>query len=234
MSDIKWTLLDSTQKAAGAEANPISAPAGFEIIPKGSYLSPSATQRDGAGFRFLAYIRDDGWTAIPWVLKRTPGGSTAANWPIQLPLPNLNPDTGQVDPNGDECKADGLSIVLDGDTGDLWIYITSHTVPPQNSTDPNVAIAWWEGVLTGVGAPIQSGGYVPGPEPCGPQNLPYFRPNAPMTRGECAELVVRSTWPGKTYTGPQKFQDIAPGAPFFQETAILSEEGIVGGYQCTP
>lgn len=229
MSDVKWTLLDSTQKGAQAEANPITTPTGAEVIAKGSYLSASATQLDGAGFIFLAYIRDDGWDAIPQILKRTPGGSTVATWQIDLPLLNLT--TMQVDPSGIGSKADSVSIVLDGATGNLWIYVTSHTKP---SPAPNIVIAWWEGVLTAVGAPVQTGGYVPGPEPCGPQNLPYFRPNAPLTRGECAEIVVRSTWPGKTYTGPQKFQDVAPGAPFFQETAILSEEGVVGGFKCEP
>jgi hypothetical protein len=229
MSDVKWTLLDSTQKGAEVSANPITGPTESEQIAKGSYLSPSATQKDGAGFRFLAYIRDDGWDAIVQILKRTPGGSNVANWQIDLPLLNLN--TMQVDPNGIGSKADGVSIVLDTDTGDLWIYITSHTKP---SPAPNIVIAWWEGVMSGVGVPVQQGGYVPGPEPCGPGNLPYFRPEAPLTRGECAEIVVRSTWPGKTYTGPQKFQDVAPGAPFFQESAILAEEGVVGGFPCTP
>ncbi|HEX8219128.1 MAG TPA: hypothetical protein VF914_07935 [Chloroflexia bacterium] len=229
MSDVKWTLLDSAQKQATDSVSTLAGPAGSEQIAKGSYLSPSATQLDGAGFRFLAYVRDDGWDAIVQVLKRTPGGSTVANWQIDLPLLSL--DTMQVDPSGIGSKADGVSLVLDGATGNLWIYITSHTKP---SPAPNIVIAWWEGELAGVGTPVQPSGYVPGPEPCGPQNLPYFRPNAPLTRGECAEIVVRSTWPGRTYTGPQKFQDVAPGAPFFEETGILSEEGVVGGFACTP
>ncbi|HEY0071720.1 MAG TPA: S-layer homology domain-containing protein [Chloroflexia bacterium] len=78
------------------------------------------------------------------------------------------------------------------------------------------------------------GGYACGGagEPCvGPNNLPYFRPNAPTTRGQIAKIVSSA----KGYSDPpsgQEFQDVPPGSPFYPWIQRLASRDVMGGYIC--
>ena len=69
-------------------------------------------------------------------------------------------------------------------------------------------------------------------EPCiGPNNLPYFRPYNPATRGQIAKIVSN----GAGYTDPpvgQQYEDVLPGSPFYAYIYRLSTRGIVSGYNC--
>ncbi len=69
-------------------------------------------------------------------------------------------------------------------------------------------------------------------EPCvGPGNLPYFRPNANITRGQASKIVSEAAG----YTDPagdQQFQDVLPGSTFYNWIWRLTDRGIMNGYAC--
>lgn len=65
----------------------------------------------------------------------------------------------------------------------------------------------------------------------GPDNLPYFRPNTPATRGQMAKIVANAanlTDP----LGSQVFEDVQPGDTFYEYVQRLANRGVMGGYVC--
>jgi hypothetical protein len=77
------------------------------------------------------------------------------------------------------------------------------------------------------------GGYPCGgeTEPCGPENLPYFRPNANATRGQISKIVSNAA--GFTDTPPdQTFEDVSASNPFYLWIERLASRGIMSGYPC--
>jgi hypothetical protein len=78
------------------------------------------------------------------------------------------------------------------------------------------------------------GGYACGAptEPCvPPTNLPYFRPNANVTRGQAAKIVSESAAFNDVPTG-QQFEDVPPGATFYSYVYRLATRAIMSGYAC--
>jgi len=77
------------------------------------------------------------------------------------------------------------------------------------------------------------GGYpcgAPG-EPCGPSNLPYFRPSSNATRGQISKIVSNTAGYDDTPPG-QTFEDVPPSNPFYLWIERLASRGIMGGYPC--
>jgi N-acetylneuraminic acid mutarotase len=76
-------------------------------------------------------------------------------------------------------------------------------------------------------------GYLCGnPEPCVPPgNLPYFRPNANVTRGQIAKIVSNAAGFTEPHT-EQSFQDVPPTHTFFIYIARLASRSIINGYLC--
>ncbi len=69
-------------------------------------------------------------------------------------------------------------------------------------------------------------------EPCvGPYNLPYFRPNANVTRGQMSKIVAEAAGYSEI-AGPQQFQDVVPGSTFYDYIWRLTDRGIISGYPC--
>lgn len=76
-------------------------------------------------------------------------------------------------------------------------------------------------------------------EPCvGPGNLPYYRPNGSVTRGQIAKIVVSAaviadpgTW---TLLNPSSstFQDVPVGSTFFRYAETAVAHGVITGYPC--
>jgi hypothetical protein len=77
------------------------------------------------------------------------------------------------------------------------------------------------------------GGYACGGvgEPCGPANLPYFRPNANATRGQISKIVSNAAG-YLDDPGAQRFEDVVPGSSFYDFVQRLANRGIMGGYNC--
>ena len=68
-------------------------------------------------------------------------------------------------------------------------------------------------------------------EPCGPNNLPYFRPNANVTRGQLSKIDANAAGFNDT-PGAQQYEDVAPGSTFYDFIWRLSDRGIINGYPC--
>jgi len=68
-------------------------------------------------------------------------------------------------------------------------------------------------------------------EPCGPNNLPYFRPNANVTRGQLSKIDANAAGFNET-PGAQQYEDVLPGSTFYDFIWRLSDRGIINGYPC--
>jgi hypothetical protein len=68
-------------------------------------------------------------------------------------------------------------------------------------------------------------------EPCGPNNLPYFRPNNNATRGQISKIVAIAA-DIQDPPGAQIFEDVQPGSTFFTYTQQLANLGVMSGYPC--
>ncbi|MEO5952440.1 MAG: S-layer homology domain-containing protein [Chloroflexia bacterium] len=72
-------------------------------------------------------------------------------------------------------------------------------------------------------------------EPCGPGNLPYFRPGANATRGQLTKIVSNAA--GFTDPDPSTFTftDVPPGSTFhlYVERLLINRPGVMNGYPCS-
>jgi hypothetical protein len=68
-------------------------------------------------------------------------------------------------------------------------------------------------------------------EPCGSDNLPYFRPNANVTRGQIAKIDSNAAGYNET-AGAQQYEDVLPGSTFYDFIWRLSDRGLINGYPC--
>lgn len=78
------------------------------------------------------------------------------------------------------------------------------------------------------------GGYACGGvgEPCRANNLPYFRPNIGATRAQLCKIVAEGAGLAGD-PGPQVFEDVPPGHPFFVWIQRLGGRGgVMTGYSC--
>lgn len=72
-------------------------------------------------------------------------------------------------------------------------------------------------------------------EPCGPEQRPYFRPNASSTRGQLTKIVANAAgFQDPIPPGAQTFADVAEGSTFhlYVERLLLNRPGVMGGYPC--
>ena len=69
-------------------------------------------------------------------------------------------------------------------------------------------------------------------EPCiPPDNYPYYRPNANITRGQIAKIVSNSAGYFEPVTG-QTFEDILPNSTFYEYIERLATRDVISGYPC--
>jgi photosystem II stability/assembly factor-like uncharacterized protein len=79
------------------------------------------------------------------------------------------------------------------------------------------------------------GGYScggPGEQCVPPNNRPYFRPGANVTRGQTAKVVAEAALLSAPPPGRWTFQDVPEGSPFWPWVEALAETGAIGGYAC--
>jgi hypothetical protein len=96
--------------------------------------------------------------------------------------------------------------------------------PPAQPFYPYIEAAARAGVVTGYacGGPR---------EPCDAQARPYFRPYAPVTRGQIAKITVLAAgWPLRG--GASGFADVPPDAPFHAYVATAACYDLISGYAC--
>jgi hypothetical protein len=69
-------------------------------------------------------------------------------------------------------------------------------------------------------------------EPCVPPgNLPYFRANANVTRGQISKIVSEAAGYSDE-PGDQQFEDVVPGSTFYDWIWRLADRAIMSGYPC--
>jgi hypothetical protein len=71
-------------------------------------------------------------------------------------------------------------------------------------------------------------------QPCGPGNLPYFRPNANATRGQLSKIVANAALIDDPVSG-QTYQDVPPSdssESFYIYIERLTVRNVMGGYAC--
>lgn len=68
-------------------------------------------------------------------------------------------------------------------------------------------------------------------EPCGPGNLPYFRPNSNATRAQVAKIVSNAAGYSDSPCC-QKFADVEAGNTFYPAVQRLASRGVISGYPC--
>jgi hypothetical protein len=67
-------------------------------------------------------------------------------------------------------------------------------------------------------------------EPCGPGNLPYFRPASNVTRGQAMKIVVGGRGWTIDVTGGPHFTDVPQGSTFYDYIETAFNKGIINGY----
>ena len=69
-------------------------------------------------------------------------------------------------------------------------------------------------------------------EPCvPPDNLPYFRPNNNVTRGQMSKIVSNARGYTDTPQG-QQFEDIPPGSTWYAYVYRLVVHNVIQGFPC--
>lgn len=68
-------------------------------------------------------------------------------------------------------------------------------------------------------------------EPCGPNNLPYFRQNNSVTRGQLSKMTSEAFSYNDAVSG-QSFEDVPVGSTFYPYIERLAVRGLINGYPC--
>ena len=68
-------------------------------------------------------------------------------------------------------------------------------------------------------------------EPCNAGNLPYFRPNNSVTRGQLSKIVSNGAGFNEP-AGDQQFEDVLPESTFYDFIWRLTDRGVMNGYDC--
>jgi hypothetical protein len=122
-----------------------------------------------------------------------------------------------------------------GQMSKIVVLAASLPINPPNTADfadVPVGSTFYDYVEAAFAAGVINGYPCGGPgEPCDPQNRPYFRPAASITRGQLTKMVSLAFNFTEAVSG-QTFDDVPPGSVFYTYTERLSTRGIVGGYPC--
>lgn len=103
-------------------------------------------------------------------------------------------------------------------------------VPPGSTFYNYVEYNFNAGTISGYPCGLQPN------EPCGPpnnpNNLPYFRPGANVTRGQLSKILSIAFGYNEPATNRQSFQDVPVTSTFYTYIDRLVRRGIIGGYPC--
>jgi S-layer family protein len=152
-------------------------------------------------------------------------------FPYVSNLTTLNAISGYPDgtfrPNNQITRGQIMKVIVQalGIGGTPPAAATFADVPTSNGF-----FAWVEiGAAHGVTGGYPCGG--PG-EPCDGQQRPYFRPNASVTRGQIAKMIVNGKgWTRYTPSSPT-FRDVSTNSTYFGYVERVANYGVIAGYPC--
>jgi len=136
---------------------------------------------------------------------------------------------GTFRPYNNTTRAQMVKIVV------LGLGVPSYTPPAGAYTfaDLPPSAPFWSVIEAAAHAGVVSGYACGGVgEPCDGQQRPYFRPNANVTRGQLAKIVVLATAWALQNPANAAFADVLPGSAFYSFVATASCHGIISGYAC--
>jgi glucose/arabinose dehydrogenase len=186
-------------------------------------------------------------TSTPIPPTNTPGGPTSTPPPCALSFSDVHPADyfytpvgylachgvvsgyadGSFRPYNNTTRAQMVKIVVLGFglAGQAPPSYTFADVPPGNPFFNVIETAVANSIITGYAC----GG--PG-ETCDQQRRPYFRPNAAVTRGQLAKIVVGAAGWALTTPPAGSFADVDPGSPFYSFVETAACRGVISGYSC--
>ena len=204
------------------------------------YITSLGVQ-DGTG-RFTSYSCNETHTLYYTAIHWTPvySGSCPASTPTNTPTPTHTPTTTQTaTPTGTNTPTmistfsvtrtptPPLSTGTPADTATAM-----PTECPVQFTDVRIGSTFfdfiWRVADRGIIDGYPCGGLG---EPCGDDNLPYFRPNANITRGQISKIVSEAAGYANP-PGDQQFEDVQPGSTFYTWIWRLAARGVMAGYPC--
>ncbi|HYO49291.1 MAG TPA: S-layer homology domain-containing protein [Chloroflexia bacterium] len=158
--------------------------------------------------------------ACRYIMDYFPCGTTPQE-PCKAPdnLPYFRP-TGDFNLKAEFARALSTAAGFSEDPGPQ-IY---QDVPPSNPFYSFINRMSNRGLMGGF--PCGGAG-----EPCGVNNLPYFRPASTQIRGQFAR-VVSNTAGFKDPVSGQFFEDVPPSHPFYSFIQRLAARGIIEGFPC--
>lgn len=98
--------------------------------------------------------------------------------------------------------------------------------------DVLVGSTFFSWVEIGVANSVAVGYPCGNPEPCDPQNRPYFRPGSNVNRGQLAKMITNGRdWPILEPPTPT-FNDVPTDSPYYGYVERVAANGVINGYDC--
>jgi hypothetical protein len=105
--------------------------------------------------------------------------------------------------------------------------------PSRTFEDVTSGNPFYTFIETGAGRGVISGYDCGGPgEPCSPQNRPYFRWGADITRGQLSKVVALARGYAIPNPPAPTFADVPPAHPFYGFIEAIALNNLVSGYTC--
>ncbi len=152
-------------------------------------------------------------------------------YPYITNLTTLNAIAGYPDntfrPNNQITRGQIMKVIVlaTGISGTPPSTATFADVPTTNTFFPFVEVGTAHGLASGY--PCGGAG-----EPCNAQSRPYFRPNASITRGQIAKMIVNAKgWTPYTPGNPT-FRDVPTNNSYFGFVERVANYGVIAGYAC--
>ncbi len=134
---------------------------------------------------------------------------------------------GTFRPTNPVTRGQAISIIA-GSAG------YSDPIPPDQQTFADVlpGQTFWQAIERAGRRQVIGGYTCGGPnEDCDSRHRPYFRPAAPVTRGQLAKIVAIAAGFTLPFNG-RNFADVPPDQPFYPWIEQIAHHGIISGYSC--
>ncbi|HET9492820.1 MAG TPA: S-layer homology domain-containing protein, partial [Chloroflexia bacterium] len=242
-----WLTTGFGGGSGDTRANGIAIQSDSRIVVAGTADMGSTNNYDYALARYLSGLEPPPTPTFTPVATQTPGGPTATPTSCALQFPDVPPGStfydfvrclacrdiisgypdGTFGPNNPVTRGQ-LSKIVSNSAGYGEYHITQHfqDVAVDSTFYLFIARLYTRGHISGYAC----GG---AGEPCVPPgNLPYFRPNANVTRGQTSKIVASARGLPAPPPGLWTFQDVPQGSTFWQWIESLSSAGAITGYPC--